>query len=358
MSSPGLTSPDARRCPISLTTVLSSLGPKLLFGLRLWAAVCLALFVAYALELDNAYWAGTSAAAVSLPSLGASLRKGAFRMLGTVVGGVAIVVLVVCFPQNRAAFLLGLALWAAACGFVSTILRNSASYGAALAGFTGVIIGGDVLGAVGGASGDVFTLAVTRAAEICIGIVCSAIVLAGTDFGGARKRLTFQFATLSAEITGRLADTLLYTELIGEETRARRRDLARRVIALDAMIEEAIGEESDLRNSSRGLRMAVEGLLTGLLGWSVVANHLELLPQELRRQAAEIALRSFPDELRSLLVEGDATRWISDLDHLRLLCGAAVRAMVSAPAEAPSLRMAGDRTAEALIGISAALNGL
>ena len=30
-------------------------------------------------------------------------------------------------------------------------------------------------------------LAVTRCAEICIGIVCAGIVLAGTDFGSAQK---------------------------------------------------------------------------------------------------------------------------------------------------------------------------
>jgi Fusaric acid resistance protein family len=34
--------------------------PSLLFGLRLWAAVCIALFVAFWLELDNPFWAGTS----------------------------------------------------------------------------------------------------------------------------------------------------------------------------------------------------------------------------------------------------------------------------------------------------------
>jgi len=51
-------------------------GPPLTFGLRLWASVCLALYVAFWLGLDNAYWAGTSAALVCQPHLGASLRKG------------------------------------------------------------------------------------------------------------------------------------------------------------------------------------------------------------------------------------------------------------------------------------------
>ena len=121
-------------------------GPPLLFGLRLWASVCLALYVAFWLELDNAYWAGTSAAIVCQPQLGASLRKGWYRMIGTVVGAVAIVVLTACFPQDRGAFMVGLALWGAACTLVATVLRNFAAYAASLAGYTAAIIASDQLG--------------------------------------------------------------------------------------------------------------------------------------------------------------------------------------------------------------------
>jgi uncharacterized membrane protein YccC len=110
-------------------------------------------------------------------------------MTGTAIGAVAIVGLTACFPQDRVGFLLGLALWGAVCGLVATLLRNFASYAAALTGVTAVIIASDEFGAIGGANGDVFILAVTRASEICIGIVCAGIVLAGTDFGGARRRL-------------------------------------------------------------------------------------------------------------------------------------------------------------------------
>jgi uncharacterized membrane protein YccC len=88
--------------------------------LRLWIAVCLALYIAFWLELDNAYWAGTSAAIVCQPRLGASLRKGSFRMIGTVLGALAIVVLTAYFPQSRVGFLIGLAVWGATCGFVAT----------------------------------------------------------------------------------------------------------------------------------------------------------------------------------------------------------------------------------------------
>src|SRR6266516_5652695 len=104
---------ESPRFGVSLPDALAAAGEPLLFGVRLWASVCLALFVAFSLDLDNPYWAGTSAAIVCQPQLGASLRKGWYSMIGTVVGAVAIVVLTACFPQDGAAFMVGLALWGA-----------------------------------------------------------------------------------------------------------------------------------------------------------------------------------------------------------------------------------------------------
>src|SRR5947208_8503262 len=99
-------------------------GPPLLFGLRMWASVSLALYVAFSLELDKAFWAGTTAAIVCQPQLGASLRKGWFRMIGNIVAAIVIIVLTACFPQDRIAFLGLLALWCGVCAFFSTLLRN------------------------------------------------------------------------------------------------------------------------------------------------------------------------------------------------------------------------------------------
>src|SRR6266481_4867897 len=252
-------------------------GPPLLFGLRLWASVCLALYVAFWLELDNAYWAGTSAAIVCQPHLGASLRKGWFRMIGTLVGGVAIVVLTAFFPQDRAAFLIGLALWGAACALVATLLRNFAAYAAALAGYTAAIIASDQLGATGGPNGDAFMLAITRVSEIWIGIVCAGIVLAGTDFGGAQRRLAAVFAAVSAEIVDGFGATLTQAGSTPSDTQEPdtqqpvRRELIGKVVALDPVVDEAIGESSTLRYHSPILQGALEGLLAAIRAWRIVA---------------------------------------------------------------------------------------
>jgi len=335
---------------------IGSAGPPLLFGVRLWASVCLALYVAFWLELDNAYWAGTTAAIVCQPHLGASLRKGWFRMIGTLVGAVAIVVLTACFPQDRAAFLAGLALWGAACALAATLLRNFAAYAAALAGYTAAIIASDQLGATGGPNGDAFTLAVIRASEICIGIVCAGVVLAGTDLGGARRRLAAVFASLSVEVAGRFTDTLARSrsDFIGTQTI--RRELVRRVIALDPVIDEAYGESSELRYYSPVLQRAVDGLLAALSGWRMAALLLARSPDERVEQEAAAVLARVPKELRP--GPGDPTSAMADPTRLLRACDAAVRRLVALPADTPSLRLLADQTAEALAGISRALNGL
>ncbi len=40
----------------ALADAAQALGPPLLYALRLWASVCFALYVAFWLQLDNAYW--------------------------------------------------------------------------------------------------------------------------------------------------------------------------------------------------------------------------------------------------------------------------------------------------------------
>jgi uncharacterized membrane protein YccC len=343
---------DPRRLAIKLQPAL----PALLYGLRVWAAVCLALYVAFELELDNASWAGTTAAIVCQPSLGASLRKGSFRLIGTVMGAVAIVVLTAFFPQNPVGFLLGLALWGAACGFFSTILRNFTSYAAALAGYTAVIIASDLLGPTGGANGDVLMLAISRASEICIGIVSAGVVLAGTDLGGARHRLAARFACLAAETASGLTTTFQLPGPQQANTRTTRRALAARAAALGPAIDEAIGEASSLRYRVGGLQAAVDGLFATISSWRTVAGCLERLADPQGRREADIILKDLPPEWHAA-TRSDAL-WTADPASLRRIFRRAARTLVALPANTPSMRLMADAAAAALIGCSRTLAGL
>jgi uncharacterized membrane protein YccC len=337
-----------------LNDTLTSAGEPLLFGLRMWASVCLALFIAFWLELDNPYWAGASAAIVCQPQLGASLRKGWFRMIGTMVGATMIVVLTGCFPQNRIAFLGLLALWGAICAFAATALRNFASYSAALAGYTAAIIAADALGATGGPSPDIFLLAVTRASEICIGIVCAGIVLAGTDLGSAQRKLAASLSNLAAEVAGGFSRTLRMVGPRLPDTQTERREFVRRVIALDPMVDQTLGESSQIRYSSSTLQTAVYGLFRALDGWRGVATHLSRSSSPVNRQRAETILSSVPAALRS----GSPAQWTLDPLGLRHVYGEATRILLVLPAGTPSMRLLAGETVKVLAGMMDLLDGL
>ncbi len=341
-----------------LTDAFANAGPPLLFGIRLWASVCLAMFVAFWLQLDNPFWAGTSAAVVCQPQLGAALRKGWFRMIGTMIGAVAIVILTACFPQDRIAFFALLALWGGLCTFVATVLRNFASYAASLAGYTAAIIAADSLGATGGPSSDVFLLAVYRGSEICIGVACAGIILAVTDLGGAQTRLAESMADLTADIAGGFSRMLAMTGPLPADTQAEPRELLRRVIELDPLIEQALGESSRLRYRSATLLTAVLGLIEALVAWRGVTTHLMHLRNDSAGTEVEAVLSGLSPELQTALERGSGELWMTNPTALHRFCEEGERTLLALAADTPSRRLLADETAMVLNGIARVLNVL
>jgi uncharacterized membrane protein YccC len=329
-----------------------ALGP-LLFALRLWASVCLALYVAFALELSDPSWAGTTAALVCQPQLGASLRKGSFRLMGTAAGGAAIVVIAALFPQDRVGFLTGLALWSAVCGFVAGLLKNFAAYGAGLAAFTAAVIAGDVFSPSGGANDQVVvTLAITRMIEIALGIVSAGVVLALTDLGAARRRLGVEFASIAAAALSGLSGAIAAAEPLEPATRAARREVMRRVIALDPMIDTALGEASDLRARSRILQAGVGGLIATISAWRTIAIHLGAHPRTENDESAAAAAAILQ---RLATTPQNAER---DPAGMRDACDAAARSAVRIEARSPSSQLLATAVAAGAIGAALAFNGL
>jgi uncharacterized membrane protein YccC len=323
--------------------------PLVLYGIRLWIAVCLALFVAFRLELQNPFWAGTSAAIVCQPAVGASFRKGWFRLIGTVIGAVMAVVLTACFPQSRAGFLLSLALWGAACALVATLLHNFASYAAALSGFTAAIVASDEMGLVGGVNGDAFMLAITRAIEISVGIVCAGFVLAGTDFGGARRQLATALVRITAEIAAGLRQALSLPPNAQATSRPVRRSLRKSVAGLSTLMDQAAGEISAIPFRPQAFNAVTDGLFATLSAWRAVAGYIQHHPQT--AEEADTVLKFLP----VALVRSEA--WQNPLE-LRDHVLQAARRLVALPATSPSTRLLADRSAEGLLGLARALTGI
>ncbi len=349
-ASPTLARPGGAR----LAEWLRDSTPALLFGLRLWGSVCLSFYVAFQLELSEPSWAATTAALVCQPVLGASLRKSMFRMVGTVVGAIAIVILAALCRQDRVSFLVGLTLWCAASAFVATILRNFAAYAAALAGYTAAIIAIDVLGPVGSTNGIVFLFAINRAIEICIGIVSAGVVLALTDLGHSRRKLATESAALSGAIMDGFTKAFAASSSSLNEFRALRRELLRRVIALYPMIDAAIGEASDLRYRSKVLQRAVAGLMETISAWRKVAFAIALNGNSATQREAD----AVHDLLPQTRLSPTAIASTREPAELRDACCSSVRTLTRFDAQTPMQRLLADNAALGMLGMARALNGL
>ncbi|MBZ9918810.1 FUSC family protein [Mesorhizobium sp. BR1-1-12] len=142
-----------------------------IFALRTVSAGLIALMAAYALKLDHPQWAMMTVFIVAQPVAGMVLAKGFYRLLGTLAGGVAAIAITTVFGTNPWVLVTVLALWIGLCTFVSSLLRNPEAYGAALAGYTAMIIGLPAFGQ----PHLVVDLAVARCAEIVLGIVCAGL---------------------------------------------------------------------------------------------------------------------------------------------------------------------------------------
>jgi uncharacterized membrane protein YccC len=142
------------------------------------------------------------------------------------------------------------------------------------------------------------------------------------------------------------------------DTQAERRGFIRRVVALDPVIDQALGESSHVRFHSPRLQTAIYGFFRALDGWRGVATHLSRLPEDAKRQEADTILRNLPPELRSVRDAGPPALWMDDPSALRRVCEQAVRTLIALPANTPSLRLLADETAKVPAGMLRVLDGL
>src|SRR2546422_6565047 len=144
----------------------------LTFAVKTFAAALLALYIAFWAGLDDPRWAFLTVFVVSQPDSGLVLAKGFYRILGTIAGMLVTIALVFGLAQYGELFVAALAVWICFCNFAARAMRNFASYGFQLAGYTVAIVG--IPAAL--APSEAYPLVVARFTEILLGIVCAALV--------------------------------------------------------------------------------------------------------------------------------------------------------------------------------------
>ncbi|WP_407314159.1 FUSC family protein [Pseudomonas sp. nanlin1] len=142
------------------------------YGVRTFAASMIALYIAMRLEMPRPYWAMATVYIVSSPFVGPTSSKALYRAAGTFVGAAAAVFFVPLFVQAPLLLATVIALWTGTLLFLSLHLRTANSYALMLSGYTLPLI---ALPVVDNPLA-VFDIASSRFQEICLGIVCAAVV--------------------------------------------------------------------------------------------------------------------------------------------------------------------------------------
>jgi uncharacterized membrane protein YccC len=144
---------------------------NIVFALNIYLATVLALFVAFSMDLPNP-WAMLTVVLTSQPLAGAVWARAIYRVIGTVVGVAVIVILVPPLSSTPQLLIGAIAVWTAACIYVSQLDRTARSYGFMLSGYTVALIGLPL------ATNpiNIFDTGVARCEEIVIGVLSAALV--------------------------------------------------------------------------------------------------------------------------------------------------------------------------------------
>ncbi|KVZ34616.1 FUSC family protein [Burkholderia ubonensis] len=148
-----------------------------LIWLHLAKTVCAALLamgIAMQLEMSQPRTAMTTVFVLMQPLSGMVFAKSFYRVLGTAAGLVGALALGGLFAQQPELYMAGITLWVGGCIALAVRNRHFRWYGFVLAGYTAALIG---LPSVMTPQ-TLFQSALTRAAEVALGIVCSGVVSA------------------------------------------------------------------------------------------------------------------------------------------------------------------------------------
>ncbi|BEN73381.1 fusaric acid resistance protein [Serratia marcescens] len=150
-------------------------GGQWRYALRNSLAMCLALWVAFVLEFDEPYWALTSAAVVSFPTIGGVISKSIGRIFGSLVGAAASVAIAGHCLNDPWLFTLFIAAWIGLCTYISNHYQNNVSYAFALAGYTAAIIAFGTVNVTD--TQQIFDIAQARVCEVITGILCGGLMM-------------------------------------------------------------------------------------------------------------------------------------------------------------------------------------
>lgn len=262
-----------------------------LFALKISGAALLALGIALWVDLPRPYWAMATVYITMQPLAGATRSKAVYRVVGTLIGVSAAVVMVPPLVASPEMLTLALALWTAGCLYLSLLDRTPRAYLFMLAGYTAALIG---FPAVTNPE-TIFDTAVSRAEEITLGILCASLVASVVFPEPVGPVLASRIGAWLAE-AGRWTGDVLSDAGEAPGSRARRLRLAAEAAEIDALSAH-LAYDTSAQSRAVPLVQLLRGRMLMLL---------PVLSSLADRIAALRGLSGLTPELRSLLAEVEA----------------------------------------------------
>jgi len=145
---------------------------NVVFSLKTFLAAMLAYFLAIRFDLPRPFWAVATVYIVAHPLSGAISSKSLYRLLGTLLGGGATLVMVPNLVNEPVLLSTAIIMWVSACTFISLLDRTPRGYVFLLGGYTVLLAGLPLVTT----PANTFDTVVSRVEEIGLAILCASIV--------------------------------------------------------------------------------------------------------------------------------------------------------------------------------------
>ncbi|OOW95650.1 multidrug transporter [Xanthomonas campestris pv. vitistrifoliae] len=277
-----------------------------LFSAKTFAASIAALYVALAGNLSRPYWAMATVYIVSQPLLGPTRAKGVYRVLGTVLAGVATLVMLPNLVETPLLLSAAMALWLSACLFLALLNRGPRGYAFLLAGYTTAFIGFPAVTS----PESIFDTVVARSEEIILGTVM-AVLFASLLFPASVKPM------LTARIGNWMQDAAQWCRQVLQRgpSQAPRNRLAADLVQFEALI--AFVRHDDPRHA--GAVPALEQLRARMLMLlpvlSSMADRLDALQRD--GSALPLATAALLEDVAAYVDQGEEASSDADVGALR-----------------------------------------
>ncbi|KER80940.1 FUSC family protein [Xanthomonas arboricola] len=277
-----------------------------LFSAKTFAASIAALYVGLAGNLSRPYWAMATVYIVSQPLLGPTRAKGVYRVLGTLLAGVATLVMLPNLVETPLLLSAAMALWLSACLFLALLNRGPRGYAFLLAGYTTAFIGFPAVTAPEG----IFDTVVARSEEIILGTVM-AVLFAALVFPASVKPM------LTARIGNWMQDAAQWCRQVLQRgpSQAPRNRLAADLVQFEALIAFVRHDDPRHAGAVPTLEQLRARMLMLLPVLSSMADRLDALQRD--GSALPLATAALLEDVAAWMDQGEDAPSDADVGALR-----------------------------------------